>query len=1202
MADESFKGLRANRWKYSVGALMHRELRKQIKEATEKSGINKLDFMALLRLIDQHYDKMEETVSQTLSETLSQSLTSQALATTTTTPIEVIFDSVTDALMSVSDEGIIQNCNKICSKYFGIPKKELIGSKFSRYLPGAADKSLADFLQPFVSSLDDTQAASIHGEVRATRANGAEFFAEINASSLEVGDSRVFVISLRDVTGRKEAEKALVENEERYRALVENAPEAIVVFDIDKQLFADVNEIACQLFNMTRKRLLSIGPEAISPKMQADGLPSFGVTRGYVERALNGEHPIFEWTHIDAHGIEIPCEVRFSRLPDKERKLVRASISDITERKRNEEIAFAQNKILEMIASGKPFDRTLRSICRCTDKISIGMRSAIMLLDVKSQTLSVEEAPALSDKFKLSLDFIKVDPLSISCGAAVFGVGEKIVSDISQDEGWGGMHKQAAKYGIAACWSFPVYGNAGMIVGTLDIYLDTQREPTPDEIDKISGMVRLAGIAIKRHVDENKLRSSESRYRGLFENVVDGVYIASREGNLTTVNPALVEMLGYASADELKNAGRTTMLYVNPIDRERVFARLEAQGFVKNFEYRLRRKDGTEIVVLENSRAIHDDDGNVVAHEGTITDITERKIAETRVFEEKERAQVTLQSIGDGVITTDAEGNIDYINPMAQDLTGWEVRNARGKAVEEIMTIVNADTRATVDNPVMRCLKEGRVITLAENSVLITQAGNEVPIQDSVAPIRDRIGNVIGAVMVFHDVSKESRLFRQLSYQASHDAVTGLINRREFENRLVEALDSTYENNEQTYALLYIDLDQFKVVNDTFGHTAGDELLLQISELLQGNIRSTDVLARLGGDEFGILLERCTEARATEVAEAIRSAVEEYRFEWQEAFSSMRCSIGVVMVTHESPNVASVMSSADVACYSAKDMGRNQIHLYQDSDASLRHEEMKWVSRITSAVEEDRLELFYQPIIGIGKDNSESRGHYELLLRMRDENGELVLPDMFIPAAERYNLMSKLDRWVIHEALTELADRSSDADTARFTIAINLSGTSLSEDRFLEYVINELEKQKLPAGAICFEITETAAISNLPRVIHFMQTLKKLGCMFSLDDFGSGLSSFTYLKNLPVDYLKIDGQFIRNVAEDAVDESMVMAINQVGKAMGIETIAERVETKQVLDKLSELGVEFAQGYYIARPTSVRTFEPWGESEHSQQLA
>jgi Amt family ammonium transporter len=283
-------------------------------------------------------------------------------------------------------------------------------------------------------------------------------------------------------------------------------------------------------------------------------------------------------------------------------------------------------------------------------------------------------------------------------------------------------------------------------------------------------------------------------------------------------------------------------------------------------------------------------------------------------------------------------------------------------------------------------------------------------------------------------------------------------------------------------------------------------------------------------------------------------------------------------------------------------MGRNQIHLYRDSDASLRHEEMKWVSRITSAVEDDRLELYYQPIIGIGKDNGQSRGHYELLLRMRDENGELVQPNQFIPAAERYNLMSKLDRWVIHEALTKLADRNPDSNEARFTIAINLSGTSLSEDRFLEFVIDELEKQMLPAGAICFEITETAAISNLSRVVHFMQALKKLGCKFSLDDFGSGLSSFTYLKNLPVDYLKIDGQFIRNVVEDSVDESMVVAISQVGKAMGIETIAERVETWEVLDKLSKLGIEFAQGYYIARPRSVQSFEPWAEGETSLQLA
>jgi diguanylate cyclase (GGDEF)-like protein len=501
----------------------------------------------------------------------------------------------------------------------------------------------------------------------------------------------------------------------------------------------------------------------------------------------------------------------------------------------------------------------------------------------------------------------------------------------------------------------------------------------------------------------------------------------------------------------------------------------------------------------------------------------------------------------------------------------------------------------------MRCLREGRVISLDETCVLINANGDKIPIQDSAAPIRDRVGNIIGSVMVFHDVSKESRLFRQLSYQASHDALTDLINRREFETRLYTALDKLRGDTESSHALLYLDLDQFKVVNDTFGHTAGDALLKQLADLVYAKIRSTDVMARLSGDEFGILLEGCSEARAMQVAELIRGEVEGYRFEWKNSFTTIRCSIGVVMVTSDSDDVAALMSSADVACYSAKEMGRNKVHMYQDSDASLRHEEMKWVSRITSAVEDERFELFFQPIVGISEGSDKRNGHYELLLRMRDENGELVGPDQFIPAAERYNLMSTLDRWVIREALSKLADRDS-GEEARYTLAINLSGTSLSEDRFLEDVILEFEKQDLPPGAICFEITETAAISNLSRVVHFMQALKALGCKFSLDDFGSGLSSFTYLKNLPVDFLKIDGHFIRNVACDNVDESMVKAIREVGSAMGIETIAERVETKQVLDKLGTLGVGFAQGYYIARPTSVRSFEPWGCSRFSEVRA
>ena len=1165
---------------------MSKDLLDQIKEAAKASENGADDFVELLRLIDAHYDRMEQTITQSMA---------------TSTPIETIFDSVTEALLSVDPGGAIRVCNKVCAAYFGLTKDQLIGSQIEHLLPAAKGMPLTEFLAPYMADPDATHPVALGDDVEARRANGETFDAELNANRISTVDGHVFVISLRDVTGRRRAEESLRENEERYRVLVENAPEAIVVYDIDEGKLVDANENACVLFKMARKELLSVGPDAISPETQPDGTPSFGVRRGYLERALAGEHPTFEWMHQDAQGGLIPCEVRFSRMPAGEHRLVRVGITDISERKRNEAIAFAQNKILEMIASSMPNARTLRAICRFVERVDDSLKAAVMLYDEASHALGLIEGPALTASFKKSLDYVPIEQHGITCALAVHTSKDRICEDMAQAEAWQTHLDTAEDEGIGAAWSFLMRGAGGRIIGTLDVYCGEPRSPSTDELDKLSRMARLAGIAIKRQHDEERLRASEARYRELFVNTVDGVYIAGRDGELIEANPALVEMLGYADVEELRALGSTTRLYVNPIDRERVFARLEAEGIVKNFEYRLRRKDGSEIVVLENARALYDDAGNIIAHEGTITDITERKRAETRVFEEKERAQVTLQSIGDGVITTDSEGRVDYINPVAQDLTGWDMRGASGRHINEIMTVVNEDTRATIDNPVTRCLAEGRVISLGASSVLVKHDGDEIPIQDSAAPIRDRIGNIIGAVMVFHDTSKESRLFRQLSYQASHDALTGLVNRNEFENRIVAALSKLREDSESSHALLYLDLDQFKIVNDTFGHTAGDELLRQLSTHFQAFIRSSDVLSRLGGDEFGILLERCGEDRALEVAESLRSAVENFRFEWKESFTTVRCSVGVVVFNAGEQEVANLMSCADIACYAAKDSGRNQVHLYSESDGSIRIEEMKWVSRITSAVEQERFELYFQPIIGIGEAGRERRGHYEMLLRMRDIDGEIISPDLFIPAAERYNLMSTLDRWVVRTALRTLADRDAPDGEARYTIAINLSGTSLSEDRFLDFLIEELQHRALPAGAVCFEITETAAISNLSRVIHFMQELKKLGCLFSLDDFGSGLSSFTYLKNLPVDYLKIDGHFIRNVTTDEVDQTMVRAISDVGKAMGIETIAERVENRDVLDKLAEIGVEFAQGFYVARPASVDEFEPW-QADSAKRLA
>ena len=1138
------------------------------------------EFVELLRRVDQHYEQLEATITQSIP----------ALPAVAASPVDIIFDNVSEALLSLGEDGTIHLCNQVCELYFGLPRDELVGTPIGRLLPELDAQPIGDFLRPFVAGSLNSPVEHARVETEARRSNGETFVVELAASPVATPAGTSFVVSLRDVTSRRAAELTLRENEERYRTLVENAPEAIIVFDTESQRFIDVNSKACELFNLSRKRLIACGPEAITPPTQPDGTPSFGIRRGHIDRALAGEHPTFEWMHCDGEGREFPAEVRFSRIAIGGNFHVRASITDITDRKRSESLTFAENTVLEMVAAGTPCDRTLRAICRSVKRISGEITAAVMTLDSDGRTLRLAEAPELAAPLAERLVEVAIQGDGITCATAVHARQDRIVIDIAADDGWETYREDAGEAGVGAVWSILVHGSAGRVIGTLDCYVSKTREPDGDELERLSRLARLAGIAIKRQQDEDRLRKSEARYRGLFENVVDGVYIASRDGELIAANPALVEMLGFDSVDDLKAVGQTTNLYVNPVDRERVFARLQASGIIKNFEYRLRRKDGREIVVLENARGVYDDGGRIIAHEGTITDITERKRAETRVFEEKERAQVTLQSIGDGVITTDADGVIDYINPVAQELTGWDERSAKGRPVTEIVAIVNEQSREPVENPVVRCLKEGRVITLANQSLLVARNGDDVPIQDSAAPIRDRIGNIVGCVMVFHDTSKESRLFRQISYQASHDALTGLINRREFENRLVASVDELKSDPSQSHALVYLDLDQFKVVNDTFGHTAGDELLRQLADIVRSKIRSDDTFARLGGDEFGILLKRCGQQRAMQVAETIRGAIEGYRFEWQESFTTVRASLGVVIVTSETENVADLMSAADVACYSAKDNGRNQVHLYLDSDAALRHEEMKWVSRITRAVDDDRFELYYQPIVGIDVPPGQQPGHYELLLRMRDENGNVVSPNQFIPAAERYNLMSTLDRWVVSKVLNELADRGHDGE-ARYTLAINLSGTSLSEDRFLDFVTRELERHRPPDGAICFEITETAAISSLSRVVHFMQTLKGLGCRFSLDDFGSGLSSFTYLKNLPVDYLKIDGQFVANVAHDSVDESMVRAINDVGLALGIQTIAERVETQEVFDKLGMLGVGFAQGYYVARPASVQSFQP-----------
>ncbi len=381
-----------------------------------------------------------------------------------------------------------------------------------------------------------------------------------------------------------------------------------------------------------------------------------------------------------------------------------------------------------------------------------------------------------------------------------------------------------------------------------------------------------------------------------------------------------------------------------------------------------------------------------------------------------------------------------------------------------------------------------------------------------------------------------------------------------------------------------MDLDQFKLVNDTCGHPAGDRLLKQVTGVLQTRIRASDTLARLGGDEFGILLQDCAPEQALRIAEGLRQTIREFRYEWNGQALRVGASIGVVAIDRATASVSEVMSAVDVACYAAKDSGRDRVHVYAADNVPERHREMQWVSRLQRAADDGRLELWYQPIVAIGAD-AEPRGHYELMLRMRDDDGSLVQPIEFIPAAERYNVMPAIDRWVLRQALATILGRAG----ADYTVAINLSGTTLNDDRFLEFVIGELANVELAPGALCFEITETAAIASLSSVAYFMRELRSRGVRFALDDFGSGLSSFSYLKTLPVDYLKIDGQFVEHVVDDSVDRSMVESICHVARAMGLQTIAERVESAEVLSALADLGVGYAQGFYLAEPRPLSDF-------------
>ena len=543
---------------------------------------------------------------------------------------------------------------------------------------------------------------------------------------------------------------------------------------------------------------------------------------------------------------------------------------------------------------------------------------------------------------------------------------------------------------------------------------------------------------------------------------------------------------------------------------------------------------------------------------------------------------LALQSLAEAIIATDKDGRITFLNPAAEHLTGSGAAGALGKLLEDIVSLVDETDRRLLSDPVHQALTTGAPVNLSRRALLLSRTnGNERSIELSASPIRNSAQELIGAVVLLHDVTEMRGLARQMSYQATHDALTGLVNRREFERRLEEAIESGHRGDGQ-HVLCYLDLDRFKIVNDSSGHLAGDSMLREVAKLLRDAVRDSDTVGRLGGDEFGTLLVGCPLDKARQIADDLTRSVGEYRFVWKDKIFNIGVSVGLVEISRESGTLEELLAAADTACYVAKKQGSGRVVVYSARDEALaRHTgEIQWLQRLQSALKENRFHLYQQVIVPAHGDDGGPA--LEVLLRLQDEAGHELPPSEFMRAAERYRLMGLVDRWVVQTTFAALG-RGAIPVPAHRSVAINISGQTLGDAQFLEFVVECFDTSGVAPAQVCFEINESAVVANLDHARRFVGVLHGMGCQFALDDFGSGVGSFSNLKNLPLDYLKIDGSFMRNLERDTVNQAMVAAMIKLARTLNFKVIAEQVEDAASVDVARRMGVDYLQGYAIGRP-------------------
>jgi diguanylate cyclase (GGDEF)-like protein/PAS domain S-box-containing protein len=711
-----------------------------------------------------------------------------------------------------------------------------------------------------------------------------------------------------------------------------------------------------------------------------------------------------------------------------------------------------------------------------------------------------------------------------------------------------------------------------------------------EQLEKQADLLRSANANLIDEIEVRRRAEAEAtRYadevRDLYDRAPCGYHSLDADGVYTRINDTELRWLGYAREEVI---GRKFTEFITPasieVFRER-FPRFKEQGEVYNLEFELLRKDGSTLPVELSATVLRDEAGNYRASRSTLFDISARRQAERALRATEARFRLLLESAGEGIVGLDSEGCCSFVNDSALAMLGFSREELLDRPIR-----LCTEHAASGDGPCPsgECpIQDAYRSGIGRSGMIQTlwrKDGSSFTAEVSSYPLRED-GSIGGAVLVFRDVTESQALAAKLAWQATHDALTGLVNRQEFERRLAHLLDNVPRDS-GIHALLYLDLDQFKVVNDTCGHAAGDELLRQLSVLLQGMMRQRDTLARLGGDEFGILLEHCPADQALRIALELRDVVRDFRFSWQGRRFTLGASIGVAPLTAAMETAAEAMSAADAACYVAKEQGRDRAHLYDAGDTSLteHRSEMLWVSRLTQALDDGRFRLYYQPIVPLSGGPS-ARPHYEVFLRLVEPDGRLVEPMAFVPAAERYNMMPAIDRWVLREVISAIAAMQP-AVEPRPLFGVNLSARSLIGERLPDYLRELLATHGVPGDMLCLEISETAALANLQQAAHQIAELKRLGCLIALDDFGGGMSSFSYLKTLPVDYLKIDSGLVRSLADDPVNRAVAEAINRVVHVMSIQTVAKCAETEAVVAILKELGIDHAQGHALAPPRPI----------------